>query len=151
MSNKQLNENKELRKQKEKVLTPAVRIQQIKNNLIILAHDLLVSKKINDSLYRKIQLLTYSKTTEKKLNESYDTLKKLKTTVRKSEALQGPTKTKKITVKDFKKENNNKKEVLNNNNNKSVIKPYEIKFPSYIFNLRNNQHQNNYMKFQNIF
>ena len=84
---KQLNENKELRKQKEKVLTPAVRIQQIKNNLIILAHDLLVSKKINDSLYRKIQLLTYSKTTEKKLNESYDTLKKLKTTVRKSEEL----------------------------------------------------------------
>jgi len=129
---KQLNENKELRKQKEKVLTPAVRIQQIKNNLIILAHDLLVSKKINDSLYRKIQLLTYSKTTEKKLNESYDTLKKLKTTVRKSEELQGPTKTKKITVKDFKKENNNKKEVLNNNN-KFVIKPYEIKFPSYIF------------------
>ncbi len=75
---------------------------------------------------------TYSKTTEKKLNESYDTLKKLKTTVRKSEELQGPTKTKKITVKDFKKENNNKKEVLNNNN-KFVIKPYEIKFPSYIF------------------
>ncbi len=62
---KQLNENKELRKQKETVLTPAVRIQQIKNNLIFLAHDLLVSKKIDDSLYRKIQLLTYSKTTEK--------------------------------------------------------------------------------------
>jgi hypothetical protein len=147
---KQLNENKELRKQKEIVLAPAVRIQQIKNNLIIFAHDLLVSKKINDSLYRKIQLLKYSKTTEKKWNESYDTLKKLKTTVRKSEELKGPTKTKKITVKDFKKENKNKREVLNNNN-KFVIKPYEIKFPSYIFNLRNNQHQNNYMKFQNIF
>jgi hypothetical protein len=29
-------------------------------------HDLLVSKKTNDSLYRKIQLLTYSKTSEKK-------------------------------------------------------------------------------------
>ena len=99
---KQLNENKELRKQKEKVITPAVRIQQVKNNLIILAHDLLVSKKINDSLYRKIQLLTYSKTTEKKLNESYDTLKNLKTTVRKSEELKGPIKTKKITLKDFK-------------------------------------------------
>ncbi len=50
-------------------------------------------------------------------------MKKLKTTVRKSEELQGPTKTKKITVKDFKKENN-KKEVFNNNN-KSVIKSYE--------------------------
>ena len=58
---KQLNENKETRKLKEKVVSPAVRIQQVKNNLIILAHDLLVSKKINDSLYRKIQLLTYSK------------------------------------------------------------------------------------------
>ena len=64
---KQLNENKEIRKLQEKVVKPAVRIQQVKNNLIILAHDLLRSKKINDSLYRKIQLLTYSKTTEKKI------------------------------------------------------------------------------------
>jgi len=62
---KQLNENKEIRKLKEKVLTPAVRIQQVKNNLIILAHELLKNKNINDALYRKIQLLTYSKTTEK--------------------------------------------------------------------------------------
>ena len=108
---KQLNENKEIRKLQEKVVKPAVRIQQVKNNLIILAHDLLVSKKINDSLYRKIQLLTYSKTTEKKLNESYDTLKKLKTTVKKSEQLQGPVKTKKITVTDFKNENKFKKSV----------------------------------------
>jgi hypothetical protein len=111
---KQLNENKEIRKLQEKVVKPAVRIQQVKNNLIILAHDLLVSKKINDSLYRKIQLLTYSKTTEKKLNESYDTLKKLKTTVKKSEELQGPTKNKKITVKDFKNETPKKKQVFEN-------------------------------------
>ena len=125
---KQLNENKEIRKLQEKVVKPAVRIQQVKNNLIILAHDLLVSKKINDSLYRKIQLLTYSKTTEKKLNESYDTLKKLKTTVKKSEELKGPTKTKKITVKDFKKENDSKKEVLKNNKevlNNNKLLPYE--------------------------
>ena len=125
---KQLNENKEIRKLQEKVVKPAVRIQQVKNNLIILAHDLLVSKKINDSLYRKIQLLTYSKTSEKKLNESYDTLKKLKTTVKKSEQLQGPVKTKKITVKDFKKENDSKKEVLNNNKevlNNNKLLPYE--------------------------
>ncbi len=39
----------------KRVETPAVRIQQVKNNLIILAHDLLVSKKIHDLLYRKIQ------------------------------------------------------------------------------------------------
>ena len=125
---KQLNENKEIRKLQEKVVKPAVRIQQVKNNLIILAHDLLVSKKINDSLYRKIQLLTYSKTTEKKLNETFDTMKTLKTTVRKSEELQGPTKTKKITVKDFKKENDSKKEVLNNNKevlNNNKLLPYE--------------------------
>ena len=108
---KQLNKNKEIRKLQEKVVKPAVRIQQVKNNLIILAHDLLVSKKINDSLYRKIQLLTYSKTTEKKLNESYETLKQLKTTVIKSAELQGPTKTKKITVTDFKNENKFKKSV----------------------------------------
>ena len=41
-----------------KAIKPAVRIQEIKNRLIILAHDLLVNKKINDSLYRKLQLLT---------------------------------------------------------------------------------------------
>ncbi len=61
---KQLNENKEIRKLQEKVVKPAVQIQQVKNNQIFLAHDLLVSKKINDSLYRKIQLLTYSKTSD---------------------------------------------------------------------------------------
>jgi hypothetical protein len=38
-------------------------------------------------------------------------LKQLKTTVRKSEELEGPTKTKNITVKDFKKESNKKPEV----------------------------------------
>ena len=38
-------------------------------------------------------------------------MKKLKTTVKKSEELQGPTKTKKITVKDFKNENKFKKSV----------------------------------------
>ena len=47
----------------------------------------------------------------KKSNESYDTLKKLKTTVKKSEQLQGPVKTKKITVTDFKNENKFKKSV----------------------------------------
>ena len=64
----------------------------------------------------------------KKLNESYDTLKKLKTTVKKSEQLQGPVKTKKITVKDFKKENDSKKEVLKNNKevlNNNKLLPYE--------------------------
>jgi hypothetical protein len=36
---------KKQEKKKKKILTPAVRIQQVKNNLIILAHDLLISKK----------------------------------------------------------------------------------------------------------
>ena len=52
-------------------------------------------------------------------------MKKLKTTVRKSAELQGPTKTKKITVTDFKKETNKKPEVLNNNkevlNNNNLV------------------------------
>ena len=122
---KQLNENKEIRKLQEKVVKPAVRIQQVKNNLIILAHDLLVSKKINDSLYRKIQLLTYSKTSENKLNQSYETLKKLKTNVRKAEELKGPTKIKKITVKDSKNETPKKKQVFKNDNNNYQLSPYE--------------------------
>ena len=55
-------------------------------------------------------------------------MKKLKTTVKKSEQLQGPVKTKKITVKDFKKENDSKKEVLKNNKevlNNNKLLPYE--------------------------
>ena len=35
---------------KDKEIKPAVRIQQLKNNLIILGHELKVNKKINDSL-----------------------------------------------------------------------------------------------------
>ena len=38
------------------MVKPAVRIQELKNKLIILGHDLKVNKKINDSLYRKIYL-----------------------------------------------------------------------------------------------
>ena len=57
------------------MVKPAVRIQELKNKLIILGHELKVNKKINDSLYRKIQLLTYSRTTEQKLKDSYKTLK----------------------------------------------------------------------------
>ena len=88
---------------KDKEIKPAVRIQQLKNNLIILGHELKVNKKINDTLYRKIQLLTYSRTTEQKLIESYNTLKNLKRDITKSELLQGPTKIKKVTLKDFNK------------------------------------------------
>ncbi len=49
-------------------------------------------------MYKKIQLLTYSKTTEK-IKWILWHIEKLKTNVRKFEELQGPTKTKKITVK----------------------------------------------------
>ena len=44
-------------------------------------------------------------------------MKNLKTTVKKSEELKGPTKTKKITVKDFKNENKFKKSVKELNEN----------------------------------
>jgi hypothetical protein len=61
----------------ELLLKPAVRIQELKNKLIILGHQLFVTKQINNSLYRKIQLLTYSRTTELKLKDSYKTLKQI--------------------------------------------------------------------------
>ena len=47
------------------MVKPAVRIQELENKSIILGRE--VNKQINDSLYRKIQLLTYSRTTEQKL------------------------------------------------------------------------------------
>jgi hypothetical protein len=75
---KPLKKIKTIKKQKEdeeRSLNPAVRIQALKNKLIILAHELKVDKKINDTLYRKMQLLTYSRTTEQKLKDSYKTLK----------------------------------------------------------------------------
>ena len=133
-----LNEIKEVRKQKEKVLKPAQRIQQIKNNLIILAHDLFVSKKINAALYSKMQYLTLLRTSEKKLNASYEILKKLKNTVTKAEKLQGPTKIKKVTVKDFKGEVKQKKEVLkiDDNKNNQIIHSYAkntVLIPSKLF------------------
>ena len=77
---KPLKKIKTIKKQKEEqeqAIKPAVRIQELKNKLIILAHELKVDKKINDTLYRKMQLLTYSRTTEQKLKDSYKTLKML--------------------------------------------------------------------------
>ncbi len=56
-------------------------------------------------------------------------MKKLKTSVRKSEELQGPTKTKKIAVKDFKEDFKDAKhkteldEILDKNDNK--LKQYD--------------------------
>ena len=82
------------------MVKPAVRIQELKNKLIILGHELKVNKKINDSLYRKIQLLTYSRTTEQKLKDSYKTLKDIENKIVNKTDLN--EKTKKITVKDFK-------------------------------------------------
>ena len=75
---KPLKKIKTIKKQKEEqeqAIKPAVRIQELKNKLIILAHELKVDKKINDTLYRKMQSLTYSRTTEQKLKDSYKTLK----------------------------------------------------------------------------
>ena len=82
------------------MIKPAVRIQELKNKLIILGHDLKINKKINDSLYRKIQLLTYSRTTEQKLKDSYKTLKDIENKI--NNKTDTTEKTKKITVKDFK-------------------------------------------------
>ena len=44
---------KQQKERDEQLLKPAVRIQELKNKLIILGHELKVKKQINDSLYRK--------------------------------------------------------------------------------------------------
>ena len=111
---KHLKKIKALEKQKqeeEQAIKPAVRIQELKNKLIILAHELKVDKKINDTLYRKLQLLTYSRTTEQKLKDSYKTLKDIENKI--NTKTDTPEKTKKITIKDFKE---NKKTVDDDRN-----------------------------------
>ena len=95
---KPLKKIKALEKQNEieaQMVKPAVRIQELKNKLIILGHELKVNKKIIDSLYRKIQLLTYSRTTEQKLKDSYKTLKDIENKIINKTAT--TEKTKKIT------------------------------------------------------
>ena len=105
------------------MVKPAVRIQELKNKLIILGHELKVNKKINDSLYRKIQLLTYSRTTEQKLKDSYKTLKDIENNIN---SKTDPTeKTKKITVKDFKE---NKKTV---DDDRNVLYNVYIKYKAW--------------------
>jgi DNA topoisomerase IA len=105
---KPLKKLKSLKKQKEdteKLVKPAIRIQELKNKLIILGHELFATKKINQSLYRKLQLITYSRTTEQKLKDSYKTLKDIDNNIKQSDASQdkqkGAPKPKKITVKAF--------------------------------------------------
>ena len=94
---KPLKKVKALKQQKEideLMLKPAVRIQKLKNSLIILGYELFATKKINESLYRKIQLLTYSRTTEQKLKDSYKTLKDIDNSIKQSEVSQGEDKPK---------------------------------------------------------
>ena len=105
---KPLKKLKALKKQKEDAaqsVKPAIRIQELKNKLIILGHELFATKKINQSLYRKLQLITYSRTTEQKLKDSYKTLKDIDNNIKQSDASQdkqkGAPKPKKITVKAF--------------------------------------------------
>ena len=116
---KELQNIKESREAKLKSTKPAVRIQQLKNNLIILAHDLFVNKKINEALYRKMQKLTYSRTRETKLNEPYELLNKLKKEVVKKEALHG--KQKKITITTYK---NKDQEIKNEKQRETKINEY---------------------------
>ena len=105
---KPLKKVKALKKQKEDAaqsVKPAIRIQELKNKLIILGHELFATKKINESLYRKLQLITYSRTTEQKLKDSYKTLKDIDNNIKQSETSQdkqkGAPKPKKITIKAF--------------------------------------------------
>ena len=92
------------------MVKPAVRIQELKNKLIILGHELKVNKKLMIPYTKKIQLLTYSRTTEQKLKDSYKTLKDIDDNINRNDSTE---KTKKITVKCFKE---NKKIVDNDKN-----------------------------------
>ena len=107
---KKLKTLEKQKEEKEQAVKPAVRIQELKNKLIILGHELKVTKNINDALYRKIQLLTYSRTTEQKLKDSYKTLKDIDNKLKSPDT---PKTTKKITAKDFKE---NKKTVDSDQN-----------------------------------
>ena len=129
---KKLNENKELRKLKEQQQTKdnssVVRVQQLKKTLVTLATDLLVNKKIKASLFKNMLSLTFTNITENELNDYYNKLKGVQKDVKKAEELQGPTKIRKVTLKDFKNENNIKKRILNNNKeelNNNKLLPYE--------------------------
>jgi hypothetical protein len=101
--NKPLKKLKTIKKQNEEeqlLLKPAVRIQELKNKLIILAHELFQTKKINEALYWKMRMLTFARTTEVKLKSSYKALKSIDSEVKLAESTK--TKTKKRTLKDFK-------------------------------------------------
>ena len=140
---KPLKKIKALEKQNEidaLMVKPAVRIQELKNKLIILGHELKVNKKINDSLYRKIQLLTYSRTTEQKLKDSYKTLKDIENKI--NNKTDTTEKKKKITVKDFKE---NKKTVDNDSN---VLYNIYIKYKAWYI-IENPSKEDNYKLFIN--
>jgi hypothetical protein len=144
---KPLKKVKALKQQKERdeqLLKPAVRIQELKNKLIILGHELFATKRINESLYRKLQLITYSRTTEQKLKDSYKTLKDIDNSIKQSDASQGedkPKKPKKKTLKDFKE---NKKTIDDDVN---ILYNIYVKFKGwYIIN--NNTYDKNYQAFE---
>ena len=113
---------KQQKERDEQLLKPAVRIQELKNKLIILGHELKVKKQINDSLYRKIQLITYSRTTEQKLKDSYKTLKSIEENIGLADKTE---KHKKITVKDFKE---NKKTV---DDDRNILYNIYVKFKGW--------------------
>ena len=72
--------------------------------------------------------LTFTNITENELNDYYNKLKGVQKDVKKAEELQGPTKIRKVTLKDFKNENNSKKRILNKNKdvlNNNKLLPYE--------------------------
>ena len=117
---KPLKKIKTLKKENEEqqmLKKPAVRIQELKNKLIILAHELFQTKKINEALYWKIRMLTYARTREEKLKTSYKALKNIDNEMKTSDS-----KPKKKTIKDF---NTNQK---NNDMDKNILYNVYVKF-----------------------
>ncbi len=102
-----------------------------------------MKKEINYSLYRKILLLTYSRTTEQKLKDTYKTLKDIDNSIKQSEALQGEDKTQKH--KNYSKRFKENKETVDYDINISYI--IYVKFKGwYIINSESDG--NNYQLFE---
>jgi hypothetical protein len=126
---KKLKASKQRNEEAQLLLKPAVRIQERKNKLIIHGNELFQTKKINEALFWKIKMLTYSITIEEKIKNSYSTLESIDNDVELAESTQTKPKTK--TIKDFK----GKKE--NDDADKNALYNIYVKFKaSYIIDFK---------------
>ena len=103
------HQQKKKQEEDEKLTTikPAKRIQKLKMDLGIMAHDLFTNKKIGKTLYSKMMNLTYDRTREETLKSNIDVLTSIKDNVQST--ISKGEKVKKISHKDFKQIKTTKK------------------------------------------